>query len=145
MAYDLEKYRDKREKVLGVKKKGISFGVWAATVSAIIIVGLISMVAPKSIAYFTTRNLDDVIYKLSGDQVWPQDVIHIIATLKGVKYAIADKDGARLVVTFDRSVTGPESMKTYFKQNGYRVVLLNRVSHRQRVQTEQEEAELETL
>ena len=50
MAYDLEKYRDKREKVLGVRKKGISFGVWAATVSAIIIVGLISMVAPKSIA-----------------------------------------------------------------------------------------------
>ena len=36
MAYDLEKYRDKREKVLGVKKKGISFGAWAATVSAII-------------------------------------------------------------------------------------------------------------
>ena len=48
MAYDLEKYRDKREKVLGVKKKGISFGVWAAVVSAIIIVGLVSMVAPKS-------------------------------------------------------------------------------------------------
>ncbi len=69
MTYDLEKYRDKREKVLGVKKKGISFGAWAATVSAIIIVGLISMVAPKSIAYFTTRNLDDVIYKLSGDQI----------------------------------------------------------------------------
>jgi len=145
MAYDLEKYRDKREKVLGVKKKGISFGVWAATVSTIIIVGLISMVAPKSIAYFSTRNLDDVIYKLSGDEIWPQDVVHTVATLKGVKYAVADKDGARLVVTFDRSITDPENMKTYFKENGYRVVLLNRVNHRQRVQTEQEEAELETL
>ena len=51
MAYDLEKYRNKREKVLGVRKKGISFGTWAATVSAIIVVGLVSMVAPKSIAY----------------------------------------------------------------------------------------------
>ena len=145
MAYDLEKYRDKREKVLGVRKKGISFGVWAATVSAIIIVGLISMVAPKSIAYFTTRNLDDVIYKLSGDQSWPQDVIHTIATLNVIKYAIADKDGARLVVTFDRSITDIDNMSTFFKEKGYHAVLLNRVSHRQRVQTQQEEAELETL
>ena len=145
MAYDLEKYRDKREKVLGVRKKGISFGVWAATVSAIIIVGLISMVAPKSIAYFTTRNLDDVIYKLSGDQSWPQDVIHTITTLNGIKYAIADKEGARLVVTFDRSITNIDSLSTFFKEKGYHAVLLNRVSHRQRVQTEQEEAELETL
>ena len=145
MAYDLEKYRDKREKVLGVKKKGISFGVWAATVSAVIIVGLISMVAPKSIAYFTTRNLDDVIYKLSGDQSWPQDLIHTIGTLNGIKYAIADKDGARLVVTFDRSMTDIESMATFFKEKGYQAVLLNRLSHRQRVQTQKEEAELETL
>lgn len=145
MAYDLEKYRDKREKVLGVKKKGISFGTWAATVSAIIVVGLILMVAPKSIAYFTTRNLDDVIYKLSGEQAWPQDVIHTIATLDGVKLAIADKQGARLVVTFDRSITGTENMSAFFKEQGYHAVLLNRVSHRQRIQTEQEEAKLETL
>lgn len=145
MAYDLEKYRDKREKVLGVKKKGISFGTWAATVSAIIIVGLISMVAPKSIAYFTTRNLDDVIYKLSGEQAWPQDVIHTIATLNGVKLAIADKQGARLVITFDRSITGIEDMSNFFEAQGYHAVLLNRVNHRQRIQTEQEEAELETL
>jgi len=145
MAYDLEKYRNKREKVLGVKKKGISFGTWAATVSAIIVVGLISMVAPKSIAYFSTRNLDDVIYKLSGERAWPQDVIHSLATLDGVKLAIADKQGARLVVTFDRSITGTESMSAFFRQQGYHAVLLNRVSHRQRIQTEQEEAKLETL
>ena len=145
MAYDLEKYRDKREKVLGVKKKGISFGTWAATISAIIIVGLVSMVAPKSIAYFTTRNLDDVIYKLSGEQVWPQEVIHAIATLNGVRLAIADKQGARLVITFDRSITGIEDMSNFFEAQGYHAVLLNRVNHRQRIQTEQEEAELETL
>jgi hypothetical protein len=145
MAYDLEKYRNKREKVLGVRKKGISFGTWAATVSAIIVVGLVSMVAPKSIAYFSTRNLDDVIYKLSGERAWPQDVIHSIATLDGVKLATADKQGARLVVTFDRSITGTESMSAFFKQQGYHAVLLNRVSHRQRIQTEQEEAKLETL
>jgi ABC-type phosphate transport system auxiliary subunit len=145
MAYDLEKYRNKREKVLGVKKKGISFGTWAATVSAIIVVGLISMVAPRSITYFTTRNLDDVIYKLSGEQVWPQDVIHTIATLDGVKLAIADKQGARLVVTFDRSITGVENMTAFFEAQGYQAVLLNKVNHRQRIRTEQEEAKLETL
>ncbi len=39
MVYDLEKYRGKRDKVLGVKKTGISFGAWAATVSAIIVCG----------------------------------------------------------------------------------------------------------
>lgn len=145
MAYDLEKYREKREKVLGVKRKGISFGAWTAMVSAIIIIGLISMVAPKSIAYFTTRNLDDVIYKLSGERSWPQDVIDGIATLEGVKLAIADKQGTRLVVTFDRSITDIENMSTFFKQQGYHAVLLNRVSHRQRIQTEHEEAKLETL
>ena len=145
MAYDLEKYRDKREKVLGVRKKGISFGAWAATVSAVIIVGLVSMVAPRSIAYFTTRNLDDVIYKLSGDQIWPQDVIHRITGLSGVKSALSDKEGARLVVTFDRSITDAESVSTFFKENGYRAVLLNQVGHHQRMQTAREEAELETL
>jgi hypothetical protein len=103
------------------------------------------MVAPKSIAYFTTRNLDDVIYKLSGDQIWSQDVIDTIAALNGVKVAMSDKNGARLVVTFDRSITDAESMSTFFKENGYKAVLLNRVNHRQRVQAEQEEAGLETL
>jgi len=48
-------------------------------------------------------------------------------------------------VTFDRSITDAENMSTFFKENGYKAVLLNRVSHRQRIQTEQEEAELETL
>ncbi len=145
MAYDLEKYRDKREKVLGVKKKGVSFGTWAAAISAIIIVGLMAMVAPKSIAYFTTRHLDDVIYKLPGDQLWTQDAIHTLTALKGVKSVISDKDGARLVVTFDRSITDAGIVSAFFKENGYRVVLLNRVSHRQRIQTEREEAELEAL
>ena len=35
MSYDLEKYRDKREKVLGVKKRGINFATIAATVSGV--------------------------------------------------------------------------------------------------------------
>ena len=51
MAYDLEKYREKREKVLGVKKRGISFGTLATIVSLLIILGLGVVVVPKSIAY----------------------------------------------------------------------------------------------
>lgn len=145
MAYDLEKYRDKREKVLGVKKKGISFGVWATAVSAIILIGLISMVAPKSIAYLSTRNLDDVIYKLSGEGTWSQEVIHTLRTVDGVKAAMSDKDGTRLVVTFDRFEADIANLNSFFKENGYDAILLNRVNHRQRMQTAKEEAEHEAL
>jgi len=57
MAYNFEKYREKREKVLGVKKRGVSFGTLAAVISMIIILGLGVVVVPKSIAYFGRRKL----------------------------------------------------------------------------------------
>jgi hypothetical protein len=79
MSYNLEKYRDKREKVLGVKKRGISFGTLAATVSMIIILGLGVVVVPKSIAYFNTRHLDDAIYKIKVTEAWPQEIIEGIS------------------------------------------------------------------
>ncbi|MBT3388533.1 MAG: hypothetical protein HN417_11415, partial [Desulfobacula sp.] len=40
MAYDPEKYREKREKVLGIRKRGMGFGTIAMVVSLVIIVGL---------------------------------------------------------------------------------------------------------
>ena len=46
MAYNLEKYRGKREKVLGVKKRGISFGALASIVSLVIILGMGVVVVP---------------------------------------------------------------------------------------------------
>ena len=47
MSYDLDKYRDKREKVLGVRKRGVSFGTLAAIVSLCIVVGLAFLVIPE--------------------------------------------------------------------------------------------------
>ncbi len=37
MPYDPEKYREKREKVLGIKKRGLGFGAVAMIVSLVII------------------------------------------------------------------------------------------------------------
>ncbi len=146
MAYDLEKYRDKREKVLGVRRKGLRFGVWASLVAAVFILSLGSLVVPKSIAYLATRNLDDAIFKLQGDSsAWPQDTIDNMMALSGVKVAFMDKGGARMVVTFDRSATDTADIMAAFREKGADVVMLNRVNHRQRVSAEKEEAEFEAL
>lgn len=145
MPYDLEKYRDKREKVLGVRRKGLRFGVWASLVAAVFILSLGSLVVPKSIAYLATRNLDDAIFKLRGDSVWPPDTIVNMMALEGVKVAFMDKGGARMVVTFDRSATDTADIMAAFREKGANVVMLNRVNHRQRVSTEKEEAEFEAL
>ncbi|PKN16352.1 MAG: hypothetical protein CVU68_11875, partial [Deltaproteobacteria bacterium HGW-Deltaproteobacteria-3] len=68
MAYDLEKYREKRERVLGVKKRGMGFGRVATLVSLAILLGLGMVVIPRSIAFLKNRQLEDAIYKLSGER-----------------------------------------------------------------------------
>lgn len=145
MAYDLEKYRDKREKVLGVRKRGISFGTLAMIVSLTIIVGLGLVVIPKSIAYFHARHLDDAIYKLQNDMAWSHDTLSKIRGLEGIKEVAADGNGSRIVVTFDRSVMDTAKLASFYKQNGLSVVLLNKVSHSQRTQLMKKEAEREAL
>ena len=143
MSYDLEKYRDKREKVLGVKKRGISFGALAATVSLVIIIGLGVVVVPKSIAYFNTRHLDDAIYKLQTTASWPQEEIEGILELAGVKNIETDKDSSRIVVTFDKSIADTKEFNAYFKRLEIEAVLLNRVSRTQRLRTLAKEAKFE--
>ena len=145
MTYNLEKYRDKREKVLGVKKRNMSFGILATIVSLIIIVGFSVAVIPKSIAYFRTRNLDDAIFKLKDDAIWPTSIIVRVQTLKGVKNVSPDKKNTRLVVTFDRMEANVTGIMTLFKNRGLKPVMLNRVSHNQRTSTLKEEAEFEAL
>ena len=143
MTYDLEKYRDKREKVLGVKKRGISFGTLATIVSIVIIFGLGVVVVPKSIAYFNTRHLDDAIYKLQSANTWSQETINGISEIIGVKEVITDNNGTRIVVTFDKSVTDTKNFVAYFKQNKIKATLLNRISHTQRLKILKEEAKFE--
>ena len=145
MAYNLEKYRGKREKVLGVKKRGISFGALASIVSLVIILGMGVVIVPKSIAYFNTRHLDDAIYKLQSADVWPPDIITGLNDLIGVKEVVKDSHGTRIVVTFDKSVTDTKNFSVFFKQKEIKTTLLNRVSHTQRLKTLKKEAKFEGL
>ena len=143
MAYNLEKYRDKREKVLGVKKRGISFGALASIVSLVIVLGMGVVVVPKSIAYFNTRHLDDAIYKLQSAETWSHETISGIRDLAGVKQVETDSNGARIVVTFDKSITDTKNIAAFFKKQEIESVLLNRVSHTQRLKTLKKEAKFE--
>ena len=140
MAYDLEKYSDKREKVLGVKKRGISFGTMSAIISLIIIIGLGVAVVPKSIAYFNTRHLDDAIYKLQNAETWTPDAITAIQELVGVKSVETDNNDTRIVITFDKSITGTHDINAFFKQNNIQTVLLNEVSHSNRLKVIEKES-----
>ena len=140
MAYNFEKYREKREKVLGVKKRGVSFGTLAASVSLIIIIGLGVVVVPKSIAYFNTRHLDDAIYKLQTTDAWSQEIIAGIQELAGVKNVETDDNSSRIVITFDKSVTGTHDLNSFFKQKDIQIVLLNEVSHAGRQKIMEKEA-----
>jgi hypothetical protein len=140
MAYDFEKYRDKREKVLGVRKRGVSFGTLAVIVSFIIILGLGTVIVPKSIAYFNTRHLDDAIYKLQNAEKWPQEMIEGIQQLTGVKNVEVDNNNTRIVITFDKSITGTPDINAYFKENDVATVLLNEVGHANRQKILEKEA-----
>jgi copper chaperone CopZ len=140
MTYNFDKYRDKREKVLGVKKRGVSFGTLATIVSLVIILGLGIVVVPKSIAYFNTRHLDDAIYKLQDVATWSTEVITGIQDLAGVKSVETDTNNSRIVITFDKSVTGTADINAFFKQQNIQTVLLNQVGHADRQKILEKEA-----
>ena len=131
--------------MLGVKKRGMSFGTIASIVSMCIIAGLIFVVAPKAVNFVVTRNLDDAIYKFEGTGTWPKDVLSKIHEVQGVKWAMLDKNDTRLVVTFDRTAIDTERIELFFKDKGLQSTLLNRVSHHQRITTLKEEEEIEAL
>ena len=145
MPYDLEKYRDKREKVMGAKKRGIDFGTWAIIISLTILLGLSAVVVPRSATYFNTRNLDDAIYKRLEDKNWPREFTGEIERLEGVKQVVTDTAGTRLVVTLDRTKTDTSTISGFIRDKGFGAVMLNRVSHHQRRTTLKEEAEFEAL
>jgi len=145
MAYDPEKYREKREKVLGIKKRGIGFGAIATIVSIVIISGFCIVTIPQAISYMTTRHLDDAIFKLESAAIWPADIISGINAFDGVKNTVADKNDTRLVVTYDRRKVKLSNMTTLFSRQNLEVTLLNEVNHRQHQTTlKNEEEDLET-
>ena len=132
MPYDFDKYRAKREKVLGVRKRGLSFGLAAGLVAGIILLGLGVIAAPKVIDYLTTRNLDDAIYKLADGGSWSPEVVTEVSALAGVNRAVADQHSARLVVTFNRNETDLGQLEALLNRKGLKAELLNRIDHRQR-------------
>ncbi len=145
MAYDTEKYRKKREKVLGMKKRGISFGVISTIVSICIMGAMGFVVLPGTIAYIAERNLDDAIYRLESSASWPNEIVTGILETEGVVEAVTDKGGKRLIITFDRQEVEVVIFSSFFAKNGLKPTLLNRVNHRQRVTILKEEKKLEAL
>jgi len=146
MDYDKEKYRKKREKVLGAKTwKGLSFNTISAIVSIVIFIGLSIILVPRAMNYVVTRNFDDVIYKLGTQEKWPNDVLVHVSGIKGVEETAVDKKGRRLVITFDRTVVETESFSSIFRNQNLEAILLNRMNHRQRVANLKEEENLEAL
>ena len=145
MAYDREKYRTKREKVLGIKKRGMSFGVIAAIVSICIIAAFGFVVLPRTMAYIAERNLDDAIFRLEKSALWPNEIVTGILEFEGVAKAVTDKGEKRLIITFDRNEVDIGKFASFFAQKGFKSTLLNRVNHRQRATILKEEKELEAL
>ncbi len=146
MNYDQEKYRIKREKVLGAKKgRGLNFNTVLTIVSIAIILGLGFIVVPSSVNYMATRNLDDVIYKLKQQKKWSNEVMVHMSGIKGVEDIILDKNSTRLVITFDKTVVDTDSFSSIFRNQKLEAILLNRMNHRQRLATLKEEANFETL
>lgn len=145
MAYNPDKYREKREKVLGIKKRGMSFGVITAIVSISIIAALAFVVLPGTMAYIAERNLDDAIYRLEKSKSWPNEIVTEILEIEGVVGAVTDKGEKRLIITFNRKEIDMEKFSSFFAQQGFKPTLLNRVNHRQRVSILKEEKELEAL
>lgn len=145
MAYDPEKYREKREKVLGIKKRGLGIGAMAAIVSVIILAGLSVVTVPQAVSYISTRNLDDAIFKLESGSSWPKDMIAAIHGIDGVKTINEDKNQTRLVVTYDRRTAAFANLTAAFSKQNLNVTVLNQVNHRQHQNTlENEEEAIET-
>jgi hypothetical protein len=147
MVWDPETYREKREKVLGIRKRGISFGGLSVIVSICILLGFAFVSVPGAISYIQTRHLDDVIYRQTGNTVWEASLLAQIRELEGVVGVEQDTHGTRLIVTFDRRVSDTVAFDTLFKQKNLETSLLNRVSHRERrtLLEAEKESERETL
>jgi len=145
MGYDTEKYRTKREKVLGIKKRGMNFGVIAAIVSICIMAAFGFVVLPGTMAYIAERNLDDAIYRLEKSESWPNEIVTEILEIEGVVRSVTDKGEKRLIITFDRKEVDVVNFSSFFAKKGFKSTLLNRVNHRQRVTILKEEKELEAL
>jgi|SaaInl8_200m_RNA_FD_contig_31_2845971_length_852_multi_4_in_0_out_0_2 hypothetical protein len=129
MAYNPEKYREKREKVLGIKKRGIEFSTLAVIISFVIIAGLAAATAPQVITYISSRYLDDAIFRPDKGRLISDELISEIESLKGVRAVNQDIGSSRLIITFDRRATKGAELAAFFERNNQHMTLLNEVPH----------------
>ncbi len=139
MTYDPEKYREKREKVLGVKQRGISFGTLSLIAALVIIAGLSAVTVPQAVSTMVRRNLDDAIFKLESASAWPQEALDSIASMDGVTAFEAAEHTTRLVVTYDRRKLNADAILAEIERHSLSVTLLNHVRHLQHKATLDEE------
>ncbi len=145
MTYDLEKYRSKREKVLGVRKRGVSFAQLTAVFTLGIFMAIGVVIIPQAIAYFSNRNLDDVIYRLQDDTAWSSQTLSAVRALPGIDSMHEESASKRVVITFNRNEITSEQITKTLAKHGQEIVLLNVVGHSQRLQILAEEAKFEAL
>ena len=140
MVYDLEKYREKRERVLGVKKRGLEFGRVVTILSLAILLGLGLVVIPKAIDFLQNRQLEDAIYKLSGERSGSEQALAELKKQEGVRDVVMDGHGSRVVVTYNKGVLDTARISAFLLKQGAQAVLLNEVGHSQRMHTMKKEA-----
>ena len=141
MAYDPEKYREKREKVLGIRKRTLGFGTLVTLVSVIIIAGIGLVTVPQAVSFMATRHLDDAIFKLESAETWPKAVLEGLEDMAGVKTIMPDHNDGRLVITFDRRKIELSRITLVFDRHHLDVSLLNQINHNQHQHTMKAEAE----
>lgn len=145
MNYNLEQYREKREKVLGARHGTISFGRLSAFFATGIVLLVAIVVIPQMIDFFHNRNLDDVIYRLKNKSSWSTATPMTLEKIPGVVNVIRDEKNHRLILTFNRTRTQPTEITRILKQQNIDVVQLNVIDHNQRLASMKKEAEFEAL
>lgn len=145
MTYNLEQYRDKRGKVLGVQRRALSFGRASAffATGILLLVGIV--VVPQMVTFLYQRNLDDVIYRLKDNNSMSSALLESIKEIPGVVKVIKDEKKQRLILTFNRTQTKPEGITGMLKQQKIDVIQLNVIDHRQHLATLKKEAVFEAL
>ncbi len=126
MAWNPERYREKRERVLtGNRKQGSKMvKVLLGTVLGVVALGLF-LGAPVVWESFSSRHLDDVILRVDA-------AAHAVTQLPvgdGIRNVAEDQGGNRLVVTFDRRETSARRIVETLKASGTDCFLLNTMPH----------------
>jgi hypothetical protein len=100
--------------------------------------------AVNKVLKFSPVRLDDVIFKVDRNTPMEESLLTRLRQQAGVRLARSDKNHSRLIVTFDRHASDPARITSFLHAQGIDTVLLNRIDHRQRTRTLEEEAEFET-